>query len=81
VVSMGWETFSWEVGYSVADVANDVAVAWRCCVVAWSLRTATLPEFNDWGIAATRRAELATVGRRERLWSVLVDRARRAAML
>jgi hypothetical protein len=40
-----------------------------------------LPEFNDWGIVATRRAELATDGRRERLWSVLVDRARRAAML
>ena len=81
VVSMGWETFSWEVGYSVADVASDVAVAWRCCVVACSLRTAILPEFNDWGIAATRRAELATDGRRERLWSVLVDKARRAAML
>jgi hypothetical protein len=40
-----------------------------------------LAEFNGWGIAVTRRAELATDGRRARLWSVLVDKARRAAML
>jgi hypothetical protein len=40
-----------------------------------------LAEFNGWGIAATRRAELATDGRRERLCSVLVDKARRAAMV
>ena len=79
---MGWETFSWVVGYSEGEDAAEVVAAWRCCVVACSLRTAMLPEFNGWGIvAATRRAELVTAGRRERLWSVLVDKARWAAML